>query len=71
MKTGGKESPVSRKPSKSPISKADSKNWARNAVFTVNVDTDADALRASANELELDHDVAHLSPALQRYWQAQ
>lgn len=59
--TVGKDSPNRSKKSPLRVDKQDCKAPARV------LDPEADALRAQAAEIE--HDVNHLSPALQRFWQ--
>jgi hypothetical protein len=56
----GKESPNRNK--KSPLQRGTSQKKQDSSR-----DADADALRAQAEEIE--HDINHLSPALQRFWQ--
>jgi hypothetical protein len=59
----GKESP--NRPKKSPLQRPGRKSPLKKQEGTR--DADAEALRAQAEEIE--HDINHLSPALQRFWQ--
>ena len=65
-RTVGKDSPT--RPKKSPVraAKQDPKKVLEVDVGK-SIDPEADALRAQAQEIE--HDINHLSPALQRFWQ--
>ena len=71
-RTDGRDSPLRPKLSKSPIRRSDAKIKIR---FDGNMDplpvsTEADLLRQQAEVADVEHDIAHLSPALQRFWQA-
>jgi hypothetical protein len=61
--TSGKESP--NRPKKSPLQRPGRKSPLKKQEGSR--DAEADALRAQAEEIE--HDINHLSPALQRFWQ--
>ena len=58
----GKESPTRGKQSKSPIAKS------TRPCQGVHADPEAENLRLKADALDIEHDIAHMSPALQRFW---
>jgi hypothetical protein len=67
----GKESPLKGKHSKSPLRRLDAKTKQRsNGNMEKHPETtEADSLRLQADLIDVDHEVSHLSPALQRFWQ--
>jgi hypothetical protein len=73
----GKESPLHPKHpqpehSKSPIRRSDARTRLRsngNMDAHQQVPTEADSFREQAEVADVEHDIAHLSPALQRFWQ--
>ena len=71
LNTGGKESPIRGKQSKSPIRRTELINWAkqRSVAQVGPADVEADLIREQANDVEIEHDLAHLTPAIQRFWQ--
>ncbi len=70
----GKDSPLIGKHSKSPIRRLDAKTKLRSNgnMETLPEKTEADSLRMQAEAADdIEHDICHLSPALQRFWQVQ
>ena len=65
-RTVGNASPLRTKQSKSPIRRVEAKNKLQANGHT---DTEADLLRHQAEAADVDHEIAHLSPSLQRFWQ--
>jgi hypothetical protein len=68
LAASGKDSPIRGKQSKSPVRRSDVINWAKQRSTAI-VDNEAEKIREQAIELEVEHDIAHLTPALQRFWQ--
>ena len=62
----GKESPIKGKHSKSPIRKTDGVGRTKQKPTETEAELHELVYEQAA---DIDHDIAHLSPALQRFWQ--